>query len=86
MQSMTMQLITVLGSTGSIGVNTLDVIARHSDRYRVFALTANSRTDILLEQCKQFNPRYAVVVDESVAQQFVIDVRNASLSVEVLLV
>ena len=83
-QSITMQLIAVLGSTGSIGVNTLDVIARHSDRYRVFALTANSRTDILLEQCKQFHPRYAVVVDESVAQQFVVDVRNAGLSVEVL--
>ncbi len=84
MQPITMQLITVLGSTGSIGVNTLDVIARHSDRYRIFALTANSRTDILLEQCKQFNPRYAVVVDETVAQQFAADVRNAGLSVEVL--
>lgn len=80
----TVQLITVLGSTGSIGVNTLDVIARHPDRYRVFALTANSRTDILLEQCKKFNPRYAVVVDESVAQQFIADVRDANLSIEVL--
>jgi 1-deoxy-D-xylulose-5-phosphate reductoisomerase len=79
-----MQSITVLGSTGSIGVNTLDVIARHPDRYRVFALTANSQTDILLKQCAQFNPRYAVIADVNAAQQFVVDVREAGLSVEVL--
>lgn len=79
-----MQSITVLGSTGSIGVNTLDVVARHPGLYRVFALTANSRTDVLLEQCRKFLPRYAVLADASVAEQFVIDVRNAGLAVEVL--
>lgn len=56
-----MQNLTVLGSTGSIGVNTLDVVARHADRYRVFALTGNSQIDLLAEQCQRFNPRYAVV-------------------------
>lgn len=78
------QSITVLGSTGSIGVNTLDVIARHPDNYRIFALTANSRTEILLDQCKQFLPRYAVLADDTLAAQFAIDLRNANLSVEVL--
>lgn len=78
------QSITVLGSTGSIGANTLDVIARHPDRYRIFALTANSRTEILLDQCKQFLPRYAVLADDALAAQFAIDLRNANLSVEVL--
>ncbi|HSC75689.1 MAG TPA: 1-deoxy-D-xylulose-5-phosphate reductoisomerase [Pseudomonadales bacterium] len=79
-----MQSITVLGSTGSIGVNTLDVIARHPDRYSVFALTANNRTDIFLEQCKQLSPRYAVLADESLAGKFAADIRNAGLNVEVL--
>ena len=81
---MAMQSITVLGSTGSIGVNTLDVIARHAGRYQVFALTANKRTDVLLEQCRQFLPRYAVLADAGLANQFAVDVRNAGLPVEVL--
>ena len=58
-----MQYLTVLGSTGSIGVNTLDVVARHPDRFCIVALTANSRIDLLLEQCKRFQPVYAVVVN-----------------------
>lgn len=79
-----MQAITVLGATGSIGVSTLDVIARHPHRYRVFALTANSRTDILLQQCRQFAPRYAVVADEQQADAFALRVREEGLAVEVL--
>lgn len=79
-----MQSITVLGATGSIGVNTLNVIARHPDRYSVFALTANNRTDVLLEQCKQFSPRYAVLADASAAEKFIVDIHNAGLAVEVL--
>lgn len=79
-----MQVITVLGSTGSIGVSTLDVIARHADRYRVFALTANSRTDILLQQCRKFEPRYAVVTNEQLAESFATEARAAGLGVEVL--
>jgi 1-deoxy-D-xylulose-5-phosphate reductoisomerase len=56
-----MQSITILGATGSIGVSTLDVLARHPDKYQVFALTAHSRVEELAEQCVQFRPRRAVV-------------------------
>ncbi len=55
--------ITVLGSTGTIGVNTLDVVARHPERFRVVALTGNSQVERLLQQCRQFRPRYAVVLN-----------------------
>jgi 1-deoxy-D-xylulose-5-phosphate reductoisomerase len=55
------QFVTVLGSTGSIGCNTLDVMARHPERFVAFALTASSRVQELLAQCQQFRPRYAVV-------------------------
>ena len=51
-----MQRITILGATGSIGVTTLDVVARHPDRYRVYALTAHSRVDELAEQCRALPP------------------------------
>jgi 1-deoxy-D-xylulose-5-phosphate reductoisomerase len=61
--------VAVLGSTGSIGVNTLDVIARHPQRYQVFALAANSSVDIMLSQCETFQPRYAVMMDEAAAQE-----------------
>jgi 1-deoxy-D-xylulose-5-phosphate reductoisomerase len=84
LQNTPLQKIAVLGSTGSIGVNTLDVIARHPDRYRVFALTAHQRTDILLTQCQQFAPRYAVVADTLLAKQFAVEVRAAGLTTEVL--
>ncbi|MFT5579899.1 MAG: 1-deoxy-D-xylulose-5-phosphate reductoisomerase [Paraglaciecola psychrophila] len=63
------QNITVLGSTGSIGVSTLDVLQRHPDRYRVFALAANSRVDLMIPQIKACKPRYAVMNDEAAAQQ-----------------
>lgn len=56
-----MQALTILGSTGSIGVSTLDVVARHPRKYSVFALTGHSRLKELLSQCQQFKPRYAVV-------------------------
>ncbi len=55
--------ITILGASGSIGVSTLDVLARHPERFHVFALTANSNVDTLFEQCVRFQPRYAVMVD-----------------------
>ncbi len=60
--------VAVLGSTGSIGVNTLDVIARHPDRFGVYLLAASTSTQAMLEQCLAFRPRYAVMVDESAAQ------------------
>jgi 1-deoxy-D-xylulose-5-phosphate reductoisomerase len=57
--------VCVLGSTGSIGVNTLDVMARHPDRYELFALSAHSRVDELAQQCLRWRPRYAVLPEAS---------------------
>ena len=65
-----MKGICILGATGSIGVSTLDVVARHPDNYKVVALTANSNTDALYEQCLAHHPEYAVVVMESKAEEF----------------
>jgi 1-deoxy-D-xylulose-5-phosphate reductoisomerase len=56
-----MQRITILGATGSIGVSTLDVLARHPDKYRVYALSAHERVDALAAQCRVFRPQRAVV-------------------------
>lgn len=61
------QTLTILGSTGSIGVNTLDVIRRHPDRYQVAALCAHRQIDRLFEQCLEFSPRFAVVGDAQLA-------------------
>jgi len=80
-----MKHITVLGSTGSIGISTLDVIARHPNRFKVIALTANTQVDRILEQCRKFSPRYAVMVDESSAQQLAERFKQQDISgVEVL--
>ena len=57
------QRLAILGSTGSIGTSTLDVVARHPERFEVFALTAASRVEELLQQCLRFQPRFAVMVD-----------------------
>lgn len=62
-----MQTLTILGSTGSIGVNTLDVIRRHPLRYRVIALCAHNQIDRLFDQCLEFHPRFAVVRDAQLA-------------------
>jgi 1-deoxy-D-xylulose-5-phosphate reductoisomerase len=59
------QRVTILGSTGSIGVNTLDVIARHPDRFEVFALSAATQTDLMLQQCLHFKPVFAVMASET---------------------
>lgn len=58
------QRVSILGSTGSIGVSTLDVMQRHPDRYEVFALSAHSKLDLMTEQCLKFRPRFAVMVSE----------------------
>ena len=79
-----LQRLTILGSTGSIGVNTLDVVARHPQRFRVVALTAKSRTDVLLEQCKRFTPSFAVLLDADAARSFEQRVLEAGLSTRVL--
>ena len=63
------QNLTILGSTGSIGVSTLDVVRRHPDRYRVFALCAHRQVDRLFEQCLEFLPKFAVLADSALAEE-----------------
>ena len=60
-----MQTVTVLGATGSIGCNTLDVINRHPEKYRVFAITGNSQLELLMQQAKKCAPRYVVIADDT---------------------
>ena len=76
--------LTILGSTGSIGENTLDVVARHPDRFKVFALVAKSRTDTLLAQCAAHRPRFAVLTDTHAANRLRDQVGAAGLRTEVL--
>ncbi|MGI4838617.1 MAG: 1-deoxy-D-xylulose-5-phosphate reductoisomerase [Janthinobacterium lividum] len=78
------QLITVLGATGSIGLSTLDVIARHPQRYQVFALSGYSRLAQLLALCLRHAPRFAVVPDENAAVTLREGLRAAGSSTEVL--
>ncbi|AMP00939.1 1-deoxy-D-xylulose 5-phosphate reductoisomerase [Collimonas arenae] len=78
-----MQNITILGSTGSIGMSTLDVLARHPERYSVYALTAHSRVEQLAEQCLQFKPKLAVVGSAAAAQQLSKLLRAKGLHTEV---
>jgi len=79
-----LQNITVLGSTGSIGKNTLDVVARHPDRFRVFALTAATQVDLMAEQCARFAPRYAVMAAEEPARRLRERLRALGVASEVL--
>jgi len=69
--------LTILGSTGSIGVNTLDVIRRHPERYRVVALCAHNQIDRLYEQCLEFRPTYAVVRNADLAGELNLRLRAA---------
>ncbi len=64
-----MQTLTILGSTGSIGVSTLDVVSRHPDKFQIFALAGHKQVEKLAEQCRQFAPKYAVVADENRANE-----------------
>ena len=61
--------ICILGSTGTIGVNTLDVISRHRDDYEIVALTASESLDELEKQCLEYNPLYAVMVNDEKAEE-----------------
>ncbi|MFZ9321037.1 MAG: 1-deoxy-D-xylulose-5-phosphate reductoisomerase [Hylemonella sp.] len=78
------QRVTILGATGSIGRNTLDVIARHPDRFEVFALTASTQVDLLISQCKQFLPRFAVMVDPGRARTLAACLAELNLPTQVL--
>ncbi|MES9942298.1 MAG: 1-deoxy-D-xylulose-5-phosphate reductoisomerase [Candidatus Thiodiazotropha sp. 6PLUC1] len=79
-----MKGLTILGSTGSIGISTLDVVARHPDKYRVVALTANSDVQGLLGQCEQFRPEIAVMADQQSANQLAKALNERGLTTEVL--
>ena len=79
-----MKGVTILGSTGSVGVNTLNVIAGHRDKYRVMALAANSNVKALVEQCLAWSPVYAVMVDADSALQLEQILRTRGLDIEVL--
>jgi len=76
--------VTVLGSTGSIGVSTLDVLARHESRYRPVALTANRDVERLLEQCRRHRPEFAVMVDANAAEQLRKRLVESAIETEVL--
>ena len=79
-----MQNITILGSTGSIGKSTLDVVARHPGEYQIIALTAQQQDGLLFEQCQCFHPRYAVLLDEAAAERLRARLLAAGLDTEVL--
>lgn len=78
------QNITILGSTGSIGVSTLDVIERNAERYQVFALTANKNIDKLIEQCIKFKPKFAVVAQEELFSELQKKLRAVDYPGEIL--
>jgi len=75
-----MKGICILGATGSIGVSTLDVVARHTDKYKVIALTANTNIDVLFEQCIAHKPEYVVVVNEEKAELFKQKIKDSVVS------
>ncbi|SFI18876.1 1-deoxy-D-xylulose-5-phosphate reductoisomerase [Nitrosomonas sp. Nm34] len=79
-----MHHLTILGSTGSIGENTLDVVARHSDRFHVIALTANKNVNKIFTQCQRFHPKYAVMLDAVSAEQLEKKLRAAGIDTQVL--
>lgn len=79
-----MMNLTILGATGSIGVSTLDVVARHPDRYKVVALSGHTRVELLAEQCHAFHPTYAVVGSAADAQQLTHLLLARGVSTEVL--
>lgn len=79
-----MRNISILGATGTIGMNTLDVIRRHRDKYHVVALTAYSQVDRLFEQCREFEPRLAVMVNEEAASKLSQRLQQAGISTQVL--
>lgn len=82
--TMTQQVLTILGSTGSIGESTLDVVSRHPEKFRVFALAGHRQVDKLAAQCKQFRPEYAVVGDAGHAAELEKKLKQEGISTQVL--
>ena len=81
---MTPQVLTILGSTGSIGESTLDVVSRHPEKFRVFALAGHRQVDKLAAQCKQFRPEYAVVGDAGHAAELEKKLKQEGINTQVL--
>ena len=81
---MTKQRIAILGSTGSIGVSTLDVVARHPDQFEVFALTASTQVELMLAQIVQFKPSFVVMASAEHGKELARLVKLNSLSASVL--
>lgn len=79
-----MKQITVLGATGSIGLSTLDVISRHPDKYKVFALTAHVNVDEMFRQCRLFKPRYAVMSCQNSARALAELIESADIDTQIL--
>ena len=82
--TMTQQVLTILGSTGSIGESTLDVVSRHPEKFRVFALAGHRQVDKLAAQCKQFRPEYAVVGDAGHAAELGKKLKQEGIDTQVL--
>jgi len=82
--TMTQQVLTILGSTGSIGESTLDVVSRHPEKFRVFALAGHRQVDKLAAQCKQFRPEYAVVSDVGHAAELEKKLKQEGIDTQVL--
>jgi 1-deoxy-D-xylulose-5-phosphate reductoisomerase len=78
------QRLTILGSTGSVGTSTLDVVSRHLEDYEVFALSAATQVDLLLAQCAQFKPRFAVMASPAHARALAEKIKANGLATEVL--
>ena len=76
--------LTLLGSTGSIGISTLDVISRHKDKYEIVALTANRNIELLIEQCETWQPAYAVIADHDLAESLRAGLTGKGIDSEVL--
>ena len=79
-----MKGLCILGATGSIGVNTLDVASRNSDKYKIVALSANSQVDRLVDQCEKHQPEYAVIANEKASEELVQKLKNINSTVKVL--
>jgi len=75
--------VAILGSTGSVGVTTLDVIRRHPERFDVSALAANKNSALMLEQCLEFLPQHVVMVDNAAAETLRTELKQRNLSISV---
>ncbi len=76
--------LTLLGATGSIGISTLDVVARHKDKYKIVALTANRNIELLAEQCETWQPKYAVIAGHDLTKSLRSALKSKGIDTEVL--